>query len=58
MWWVAHAGWDGVTSWDPDFIYVPLVGAALLRLPGPDQLGLGVFPWFPLSWHMHLQKSR
>ena len=30
MWWIAHVGWDEVTSWDPDFIYVPLIGAALL----------------------------
>lgn len=30
LWWIPHAGRDEALSWDPDYIYLPLVGAALV----------------------------
>ncbi len=50
MWWVVHAGWEETVSWDPDFIYVPLVGAALLLggylLVVPEARDVVVVAWF------------
>lgn len=50
MWWIAHSGWTESFSWDPDFIYVPLVGAALLLgaylLVVPEARDVLLVAWF------------
>lgn len=50
LWWIARAGWDDATSWDPDFIYVPLIGAALLLggylLVVPEARDVLLVAWF------------
>lgn len=50
MWWIAHAGWTESISRDPDFIYVPLMGAALLLgsylLVVPEARDLLLVAWF------------
>jgi hypothetical protein len=50
MWWIAHAGWTESLSWDPDFIYVPMVGAALLLgaylLVVPEARDVLLVAWF------------
>lgn len=50
LWWIARAGWDEATSWDPDFIYVPLIGAALLLggylLVVPEARDVLLVAWF------------
>ena len=50
MWWIAHVGWDEATSWDPDFIYAPLMGAAILLgaylLVVPEARDFLLVAWF------------
>lgn len=50
LWWIARAGWDDATSWDPDYIYVPLIGAALLLggylLVVPEARDVLLVAWF------------
>lgn len=50
MWWIAHSGWDEVTTLDPDFIYLPLIGAALLLgaylLVVPEARDVLLVAWF------------
>jgi len=50
LWWIVHAGWDERLSWDPDFIHVPLGGAALLLggflLAVPEARDVVLVAWF------------